>query len=102
RRLPRVSGVDVVATLRRRGDRTPVLLLTARDAIDDRIAGLACGADDYVVKPVHLDELAARVRALLRRSGGDPAPLQRVGALELDPAARSARLGGAPLDLSPR
>ena len=100
--LPRISGIEVVTILRRRGDRTPVLLLTARDAIGDRIAGLDCGADDYVVKPVHLDELAARVRALLRRSGGDPAPLQRVGALELDPAARSARLGGAPLDLSPR
>lgn len=100
--LPRMSGVDVVVALRRRGDRTPVLLLTARDAIDDRIAGLDCGADDYVVKPVHLDELAARVRALLRRSGGDPAPVQRLGALELDPSARSARLDGAPLELSPR
>jgi len=100
--LPRMSGVEVVATLRRRGDRTPVLLLTARDAIDDRIAGLDCGADDYVVKPVHLDELAARVRALLRRSGGDPAPLQRVGALELDASTRSARLDGTPLELSPR
>lgn len=100
--LPRMSGVDVIATLRRRGDRTPVLLLTARDAIDDRIAGLDCGADDYVVKPVHLAELAARVRALLRRSGGDAAPLQKLGALELDPSTRSARLADAPLELSPR
>ena len=100
--LPRMSGVEVIATLRRRGDRTPVLLLTARDAIGDRIEGLDCGADDYVVKPVHLDELAARVRALLRRSGGDPAPRQRLGALELDPATRSARLADAPLELSPR
>jgi len=100
--LPRMSGVDVIAALRRRGDSTPVLLLTARDELDDRVTGLDCGADDYVVKPVHLDELAARVRALLRRSGGDAVPVQRVGALELDPAARSARLDGHPLELSPR
>lgn len=100
--LPRMSGVDVIAALRRRGDGTPVLLLTARDALDDRVTGLDCGADDYVVKPVHLDELAARVRALLRRSGGDAVPVQHVGALELDPATRSARLDGRPLELSPR
>ncbi|WP_028838542.1 response regulator transcription factor [Thermomonas fusca] len=100
--LPRMTGVEVVRTLRRRGDATPVLLLTARDALDDRVFGLDCGADDYVVKPVHLDELAARVRALLRRSTGDAAPVQRVGALELDPANRSARLAGGPLELSPR
>ena len=100
--LPRMTGVEVVRALRRRGDATPVLLLTARDALGDRVTGLDCGADDYVVKPVHLDELAARVRALLRRSGGDAAPVQRVGALELDPAARSARLSGTPLELSPR
>lgn len=100
--LPRMTGIDVVRALRRRGDATPVLLLTARDALDDRVSGLDCGADDYVVKPVHLDELAARVRALLRRGGGDAAPVQRVGALELDPATRSARLHGDPLELSPR
>jgi two-component system response regulator QseB len=100
--LPRMSGVDVIAALRRRGDRTPVLLLTARDALDDRVAGLDSGADDYVVKPVHLDELAARMRALLRRSEGNPAPLLQVGDLTLDPSARSARLDTAPLDLSPR
>ena len=100
--LPRMTGVDVVRALRRRGDATPVLLLTARDALDDRVAGLDCGADDYVVKPVHLEELAARVRALLRRSGGDAGPVQRIGDLELDPSARTARLGGSPLELSPR
>lgn len=100
--LPRMTGVEVVRTLRRRGDATPVLLLTARDALDDRVSGLDCGADDYVVKPVHLDELAARVRALLRRSAGDAAPVQRLGTLELDPANRSARLEGCPLELSPR
>lgn len=100
--LPRMSGIDVIASLRRRGDRTPVLLLTARDALDDRVAGLDSGADDYVVKPVHLDELAARMRALLRRSEGNPAPLLQLGPLVLDPATRTARLGEAPLDLSPR
>lgn len=100
--LPRMTGVEVVRALRRRGDATPVLLLTARDDLDDRVTGLDCGADDYVVKPVHLDELAARVRALLRRSGGDAAPVQRIGNLELDPSTRSARLGGSPLELSPR
>lgn len=100
--LPRMSGVDVISALRRRGDRTPALLLTARDALGDRVQGLDCGADDYVVKPVHLEELAARVRAMLRRAEGDPAPLQQVGALALDPAARSASLDGVALELSPR
>lgn len=100
--LPRLSGVDVLRQLRQRGDRIPVLLLTARDALDDRVAGLDSGADDYVVKPVHLDELAARVRALLRRTEGNPAPLQQVGPLVLDPSARSARLDDRPLELSAR
>lgn len=100
--LPRMSGIDVIASLRRRGDRTPVLLLTARDALDDRVAGLDSGADDYVVKPVHLDELAARMRALLRRSEGNPAPLLQLGPLVLDPSTRTARLDHALLDLSPR
>ncbi len=100
--LPRMSGVDVIAGLRRRGDRLPVLLLTARDALDDRVQGLDSGADDYVVKPVHLDELAARVRALLRRAEGQAAPVQQVGALALDPGSRSARLDDVPLELSPR
>lgn len=100
--LPRLSGVEVLRQLRQRGERLPVLLLTARDALDDRVQGLDSGADDYVVKPVHLDELAARVRALLRRAEGNPAPLQKAGALTLDPGARSAQLDGMPLDLSAR
>ena len=100
--LPRMSGVEVISGLRRRGDRTPVLLLTARDALDDRVQGLDSGADDYVVKPVHLEELAARVRALLRRAEGNPVPVQQVGALTIDPSSRSARLDEVPLDLSPR
>jgi two-component system response regulator QseB len=100
--LPRMSGIDVIAALRKRGDRTPVLLLTARDALGDRVQGLDSGADDYVVKPVHLAELAARVRAMLRRVEGNPVPVQQVGALALDPAARNARLGDVALELSPR
>jgi two-component system response regulator QseB len=100
--LPRMSGIDVLKGLRGRGDRTPVLLLTARDALNDRVSGLDSGADVYIVKPVHLDELAARVRALLRRAEGNPTPLQHVGALTLDPGARSAQLAGCPLDLSAR
>jgi two-component system response regulator QseB len=100
--LPRMSGVEVIAGLRRRGDRTPVLLLTARDALGDRVLGLDSGADDYVVKPVHLDELAARVRALLRRAEGNPVPLQQVGALAIDPSTRSASMADMPLELSPR
>ena len=100
--LPRKSGVEVTAGLRRRGDRIPVLLMTARDALDDRVQGLDSGADDYVVKPVHLDELAARVRALLRRAEGRPEPVQRIGTLALDPGTRSAKLAGVPLVLSPR
>lgn len=100
--LPRMSGIDVLKGLRGRGDRIPVLLLTARDALDDRVLGLDSGADDYVVKPVHLDELAARMRALLRRTEGNPAPLQHIGALTLDPGSRTASLAHAPLDLSAR
>lgn len=100
--LPRLSGIDLLQQLRQRGDRLPVLLLTARDALDDRVLGLDSGADDYVVKPVHLDELAARVRALLRRAEGNPAPLQQIAGLTLDPGARSAQLDGTPLELSAR
>ena len=100
--LPRRSGPAIIAGMRQRGDATPVLLLTARDALSDRVQGLDCGADDYVVKPVHLEELAARLRALLRRAEGHAEGVTRVGALELMPSARSARLDGVPLDLSAR
>jgi len=92
----------VIAGMRRRKDTTPVLLLTARDELADRVAGLDAGADDYVVKPVHLDELAARLRALLRRADGQVEPAIRVGALEVTPAARSATLADAPLELTAR
>jgi two-component system OmpR family response regulator/two-component system response regulator QseB len=80
----------------------PVVVVTARDAIDDRVAGLDAGADDYVVKPADLAELAARLRALIRRAGGEAVPALRVGGLELDPAAHRVRFGGRPVELSAR
>lgn len=100
--LPRLSGLSLLRQRRDAHDRTPILILTARDAIDERVRGLDAGADDYVVKPVDLDELAARLRALVRRSDGDPRPQLEVGALCIDPAARRATWRGAPVELSPR
>jgi len=100
--LPRSSGPEIIAGMRRRKNDTPVLLLTARDELGDRVAGLDAGADDYVVKPVHLDELAARLRALLRRADGQIDPVIRIGALELVPAARNATLSGTNLELTAR
>jgi two-component system response regulator QseB len=100
--LPRSSGPTIIAALRKRRDATPVLLLTARDELADRIAGLDAGADDYVVKPVHLHELAARLRALLRRADGQIEPAINLGALEVTPAARAATLDGVALELTAR
>jgi two-component system OmpR family response regulator/two-component system response regulator QseB len=100
--LPRLDGMGVLARLRERGQALPVLILTARDATGDKIAGLDAGADDYLVKPVSLDELAARVRALARRAAGRAEPLLRHGDLALDPAAREVTLAGAPVELSTR
>jgi two-component system, OmpR family, response regulator QseB len=100
--LPRKSGLDWLRELRRRGESTPVLVITARDAVADRIAGLDGGADDYLVKPFDLDELAARVRAVLRRHGGRAEPLLQHGELTLDPATRQATLNGQPVTLSAR
>lgn len=100
--LPRKSGLDVLRALRAHGQRLPVLIATARDAVAERVAGLDAGADDYVVKPAHLDELAARLRALLRRADGQLEPAIRVGALEVTPAARSATLAGTALELTAR
>ena len=79
--LPGLGGLELLRGERGRGNKVPVLILTARDAVQDRITGLDSGADDYVVKPTDLDELAARLRALVRRSKGEPAPLLRVGPL---------------------
>jgi two-component system OmpR family response regulator/two-component system response regulator QseB len=97
--LPKIDGLEVLRRMRAKGLRTPVLVLTARDAVDDRVKGFDTGADDYVVKPVDLDELAARLRALVRRSSGEPAPILSVGTLHLDPAARKVMLDGRPVDL---
>ena len=100
--LPRLSGLELLARLRRGGDKVPVLILTARDRIEDRVKGLDGGADDYLVKPFDLDELAARLRALARRSRGEAAARLRVGEIELDPAARSVSFRGRPVELSAR
>ena len=100
--LSRLSGLDVLARLRGRGQTLPVLILTARDATGDKVAGLDAGADDYVVKPVDLDELAARVRARARRAAGRAQPLLRHGELTLDPVSHEVTLAGAPVELSAR
>ena len=100
--LPRKDGLEVLRSLRRRGDLTPVLILTARDKVADRVAGLDAGADDYLTKPFDLDELLARVRALTRRHTGRAAPLLKHGELSLDPATHQVSLAGAPVDLAPR
>jgi two-component system response regulator QseB len=100
--LPRLSGGALLERLRARNNSVPVIILTARDAVEDRIAGLDAGADDYVVKPFDLDELAARIRAVSRRRAGRAAPRLRHGALEIDPASRRVTLRGEPVGLSPR
>ena len=99
--LPGKSGLELLRKLRARGSTLPVLVLTGRDAVDDRVAGLDAGADDYVVKPVALTELFARLRALVRRGGGG-GPVLRFGDLELDPARGTATRAGTRLDLRPR
>ncbi len=100
--LPRLSGMEVLARLRGRGQTLPVLILTARDATGDKISGLDGGADDYLVKPINLDELAARIRALTRRTAGRAAPLLQHGDLVLDPAARQVMLADTAVELSMR
>ena len=100
--LPRLEGMAVLARLRQRGQTLPVLVLTARDATGDKIAGLDAGADDYLVKPVDIDELAARIRALMRRTAGRAAPVLHHGTLTLDPAARTVSVDGAAVELSAR
>lgn len=98
--LPRKSGLEVLRDLRRGGNATAVLILTARDAVPDRIAGLDAGADDYMVKPFDLGELTARLRALIRRAGGHAAGVLRLGALSLDPASREVSFRGETKTLS--
>ena len=100
--LPLKDGLDVLSAVRAQGLRTPVLVLTARDAVPDRVRGLDLGADDYVVKPVDLHELAARLRALVRRSHGQPQDVLKVQDIELDPAAHTVLKAGQPLSLPAR
>lgn len=100
--MPRVDGLTVLRTLRSRGDDTPVLLLTARDAIDHRVEGLDAGADDYLVKPFAMEELLARLRVLTRRKGSGRTNVFTLADLTVDTAARSAVRAGMPLTLSAR
>lgn len=100
--LPRKDGMEVLAAIRRAGQTLPVLVLTARDALPDRIRGLDVGADDYVIKPVDLDELAARLRALVRRAYGQPQERLTAQDIVLDPAARSVHKAGEPVSLAQR
>src|SRR5574343_733086 len=100
--LPRKDGLDVLASVRQKGIHTPILVLTARDAVPDRVRGLDIGADDYVVKPIDLDELAARLRALVRRAHGQPQERLQVQDLVLAPAARSVQRAGQPVALATR
>ena len=100
--LPRMDGLEVLAAIRRARVAMPVLVLTARDAVSDRILGLDAGADDYVVKPVDLGELAARLRALVRRAHGRPGENLTAGDVVLDPASRAVRRAGEPVSLSAR
>ncbi|MGI4985476.1 MAG: response regulator [Janthinobacterium lividum] len=100
--LPKRDGLDVLRHLRAAGQRLPVMIVTARDAVADRIKGLDAGADDYLVKPFDLDELAARMRALLRRQAGRSDPAVRIGRLSIDPAARAVALDGVAVALSAR
>ena len=98
--LPRKDGLTVLRQLRERGDATPVIIITARDDVRSRVAGLDSGADDYLVKPFALDELAARMRAALRRSAGRGDPLIEHGDLSLNPVTREVRKAGATVTLS--
>jgi DNA-binding response OmpR family regulator len=100
--LPKRDGFDVLRTLRERRVQTPVLLLTARDGVADKVAGLDLGADDYLTKPFAFEEFVARVRALLRRSPGRAEPRLQVADLSLDPATRAVTRGGRRIALTAR
>jgi two-component system OmpR family response regulator/two-component system response regulator QseB len=100
--LPRLEGLELLRRRRARGDRTPVLILSARDAIEDRVQGLDAGADDYLAKPFRVEELAARLRALVRRAHGEAAPVLNVAGLTLDPGARTVSWQGRQVELPAR
>jgi len=99
--LPRMGGMEVLKKVRSRSS-TPVLLLTARDGVDDKVKGLNTGADDYLTKPFQLTELIARVRALVRRSAGKPSPVLKVADLEIDTVAKVVKRKGKPVELTPK
>lgn len=101
-RIPRKDGLTLLTDIRRAGNAIPVLVVTARDAIDDRVKGLDCGADDYLVKPFSTAELSARVRALLRRGAGRTETILRAGEVELDPLTHEVRFRGREVALSQR
>ncbi|MFZ5933771.1 DNA-binding response regulator [Pseudomonas putida] len=100
--LPRLDGIEVLRRVRAGGNSLPVLILTARDALDDRISGLDAGADDYLVKPFDLNELKARLRALLRRSAGRATVLIEHAGVSLDPATQQVRYNGLEVILTPK
>jgi two-component system, OmpR family, response regulator QseB len=100
--LPKLSGTDLLKWLRGRNSKVPILILTARDTVADRIAGLNAGADDYLIKPFDLDELVARLHALLRRSAGQVSQTLRHGSIELDPATHQVLKNGYAIELSAR
>lgn len=100
--LPKKDGIDLLNSYRKQGGQAPVIILTARDSVNDRIRGLDAGADDYLIKPFDLNELAARARALLRRRTGQKQPIYAHGELTLDPAAHEVRKDGVPVALVPR
>ena len=100
--LPKLSGLEVLENIRRNGNETPVLVLTARDTTNDKIVGLDSGADDYMIKPFDLDELNARIRALLRRRAGRTLPIIKYDSIELDPASHTVTKDGNIVDVSPR
>ena len=100
--LPRRDGLSVLGELRRRRDQTPVIVLTARDDVRDRVAALDSGADDYIVKPFDLDEVAARIRSVLRRASGRGEPYIEHNGIRLDPATHAVWCNGAPVTLSAR
>jgi DNA-binding response OmpR family regulator len=100
--LPGRDGIEILQTLRRQGAKAPVLLLTAKDAIEDRVVGLDAGADDYLVKPFAFPELGARIRALLRRNRTDSENVLKIGDLEIDPVRRTVAREGHRIDLTAR
>jgi two-component system OmpR family response regulator len=100
--LPKMDGLDTLRSIRGKGNPVPLLVITARDALEDRLRGLDGGADDYVLKPFEMAELLARMRAVIRRKGGAAGPILSNGVLSLDPVTREADLGGKAVRLSSR